>query len=222
MDFPANNPEKPGYRLEFSDEFENTELDQSKWFSYMLPHWSTLEDSAARYKLENGSLNLLIEHDQQVWLANSDRASNLQTAHYSGAKGSQDGQFRYNPDFEVTADLPIVNHYTPQFGYFETRIKAVPVVGYHVALWMIGFAAEDAGEIRIFEIHQGNICLEIIHSRIKMAHQNAPSSMQCSSFNLHPNTFYALHRSWQGHCQYLKAQSHRFARRNHDWQYQVP
>lgn len=160
MDFPANNPEKPRYRLEFLDEFENGNLDQSKWFPYMLPHWSTLEDSAARYKLEDGSLKLLIEHDQQVWLANSDRASNLQTAHYSGAKGSQDGQFRYNPDFVVTDNLPIVNHYTPQFGFFETRIKAVPVIGYHIALWMIGFDAEQAGEIRIFEIHGGNINLK--------------------------------------------------------------
>jgi Glycosyl hydrolases family 16 len=159
MDFPANNPEKPGYSLEFSDEFENAELDLSKWFPFMLPHWSTLEDSAARYKLENGSLKLLIEHNQTVWLKNSDRASNLQTAHYSGAKGSNVGQFAYYPNAVVMTDLPSVKNYTPQFGYFETRIKAVPVVGYHVALWMIGFDAEQAGEIRVFEIHGGNVSI---------------------------------------------------------------
>jgi Glycosyl hydrolases family 16 len=160
MDFPANNKEKPGYTLEFSDEFENTTLDPSKWFPFMLPHWSSLKDSAARYKLENGSLKLLIEHDQNVWLANSDRASNLQTAHYSGAKGSKIGQFGYYPNAVVTADLPMVKNYTPQFGYFETRIKAVPVVGYHIALWMIGFDAVQAGEIRGFEIHGANVAAE--------------------------------------------------------------
>ena len=57
----------------------------------------------------------------------------------------------------MNADLPTIKNYTPQFGYFETRIKAVPVVGYHIALWMIGFDAEQAGEIRIFEIHGGNV-----------------------------------------------------------------
>jgi hypothetical protein len=159
MDFPANNIEKPGYRLEFSDEFESDKLDQTKWFPHMLPHWSTLEDSAARYRLENGSLKLLIEQDQKVWMVNSDRASNLQTAHYSGTKGSKIGQFGYYPDAVVTANLPIVKNYTPQFGHFETRIKAVPVVGYHIALWMIGFDAPQAGEIRVFEIHGGNINL---------------------------------------------------------------
>ena len=54
MDFPANGKQKLGFTLEFSDEFEDTNLNLTKWFPYMLPHWSTLEDSAARYKLENG------------------------------------------------------------------------------------------------------------------------------------------------------------------------
>jgi Glycosyl hydrolases family 16 len=158
MDFPANNKEKPRYRLEFSDDFENTTLDQSKWFAFLLPHWSTLKDAAARFEISDGSLKLLIEQDQKVWLANSDRASNLQTAHFSGAKGSKVGQFGYyNPNLVVTENLPLVKNYVPQYGYFETRIKAVPVVGYHVALWMIGFDAEHAGEIRVFEIHGGNV-----------------------------------------------------------------
>jgi hypothetical protein len=160
MDFPANKIEKPGYNLEFSDEFQSQSLDLSKWFPYMLPHWSNLEDAAARFKLENGTLKLLIEQDQKVWLANSDRASNLQTAHFSGVQGSTVGQFRYNPEFIVKQDLEVVKNYTPKFGYFETRIKAVPVVGYHIALWMIGFDTRQAGEIRVFEIHGGNITAE--------------------------------------------------------------
>ncbi|NJK46510.1 MAG: hypothetical protein HC933_21705 [Pleurocapsa sp. SU_196_0] len=87
MDFPGNNKDKPGYILELSDEFEGYALDHSKWFPYMLPHWSSLEAAAARYEVGGGSLKLRIERDQNVWLENSDRASNLQTGHFSGLKG---------------------------------------------------------------------------------------------------------------------------------------
>jgi Glycosyl hydrolases family 16 len=157
MDFPANAAAKSGYRLEFSDEFLEPQLDRTKWFPHMLPHWSTLEQSAARYELRNGALRLLITRDQEPWRANADRASNLQTAHFSGPNGGTLGQFRYDPSFRVTGDLPTLQHHAPQFGFFETRIKAVPVIGYHVALWMIGVDAPQAGEIRVFEIHGGNI-----------------------------------------------------------------
>jgi hypothetical protein len=158
MDFPANPVNKPGYVLEFSDEFESTALDSKKWFPYLLPHWSSLERSKARYSVSDGSLKLFVEEKQKPWIDGGDRASNIQTAHFSGAKGSQVGQFRhYNPAFVVTEDLPTVQHYTPRFGYFETRLKAVPIVGYHVALWMIGFNEGQAGEIRAFEIHGANV-----------------------------------------------------------------
>jgi hypothetical protein len=161
MDFPANPKDKPGYVLEFSDEFEGVELDTSKWFPYLLPHWSSLERSKAHFKVGDGSLKLLVEKNHESWGDGSDKASNLQTAHFSGEKGSHVGQFRhYNPAFKVTENLPVVQNYTPQFGYFETRIKAVPVVGYHIALWMIGFDEPQAGEIRCFEIHGGNVSTE--------------------------------------------------------------
>lgn len=158
MDFPANPKDKPGYILEFSDDFEGNDLDTSKWFPYLLPHWSSLERSEAHFNISDGSLKLLVEENQEPWIDGGDRASNLQTAHFSGEKGSQVGQFRhYNPAFVVTENLSVVNNYAPKFGYFETRIKAVPVVGYHVALWMIGFDEMNAGEIRCFEIHGGNV-----------------------------------------------------------------
>jgi Glycosyl hydrolases family 16 len=161
MDFSANPKEKPGYHLEFSDEFAGTDLDRAKWFPYMLPHWSSMAAAAARYEINNGSLKLLITEDQEPWFSGSDRASNLQTGHFSGPKGSDVGQFNVDPKFTlVTEDILNVQTYTPQFGYFETRIKAVPIVGYHVALWMIGFDAEEAGEIRVFEIHGGQITSE--------------------------------------------------------------
>jgi hypothetical protein len=44
-DFPANPLEKPGYTLEFHDEFDGTELDPEKWLPYYLPHWSSWAQS---------------------------------------------------------------------------------------------------------------------------------------------------------------------------------
>ena len=162
MDFPANPIDKPGYTLEFHDDFAGSALDTSKWFPHLLPHWSSLERTAARYAVSDGKLKLRIDRDQNTWIEASDRASNLQTAHYSGPKGSRVGQFPwYDPErLVVTNDIPVVRHYTPRFGYFETRIRAVPVVGYHMALWMIGFDTPHAGEIRVFEVHGINVATQ--------------------------------------------------------------
>jgi hypothetical protein len=63
MDFPANNKEKPDYKLEFSDEFENPILDRSKWFPFMLPHWSTLE--CAKWIIF-GAISLLADIQQKL------------------------------------------------------------------------------------------------------------------------------------------------------------
>jgi Glycosyl hydrolases family 16 len=126
----------------------------------MLPHWSELETSAARYTIGDGSLKLLIERDQGPWLPGRDannRASNLQTGHFSGPRGSRVGQFRFDPEFVVSEDLPPFRSYVPQYGFFEIRLRAVPVVGYHVALWMIGFDEPHAAEIRVFEIHGAHV-----------------------------------------------------------------
>ena len=160
MDFPANSKERGGYALDFSEEFDGAELDRSRWYPYMLPHWSSASASVAHYGLADGRIKLLIEEDQEVWRPDGDRVSNLQTGHFSGPKGSDVGQFRVDPAFVVTTDLPVFEGYVPRFGYFETRVKATPVGGCHTALWMIGFDTMEAGEIQVFEIHGRNIGTE--------------------------------------------------------------
>jgi Glycosyl hydrolases family 16 len=157
LDFPANKPDKVGYRLEFQDEFTSADLDLSKWFPYLLPHWNGLERSKARWLNSDGTLKLFIDEDQAAATDWNDRASNLQTGHYSGPVGSKTGQFRFKADLMVREALPRVSSYVPKFGYFETRLKAVSVPGYHVALWTVGYDEPNDGEIRIFEIHGANI-----------------------------------------------------------------
>lgn len=155
--FPANPAAKAGYRLEFNDAFESTTLDTRKWLPYYLPQWSTRDLAAARYSLTGTSLQLLIEEGQQPWCPDHDgavRVSSLQTGCFSGSIGTPVGQHRFAPNLTVTEQQPKVKLYTPQYGYFEVRLRAVPIAGYMVALWMIGFEEqpEQSGEICICEI----------------------------------------------------------------------
>ena len=168
-DFPANPVEKPGYRLEFHDSFETSDLDRGKWLPFYLPQWSSRTLSAARYSLPGKSLHLHIQADQPEWCPAYDGAvcvSSLQTGCFSGPVGSQIGQHKFNDELVVSEAQETVRLYTPQHGFFETRLKAVPIPGYMVALWMIGFEeqAEESGEICICEIFGNEVAAQ--HSQI--------------------------------------------------------
>ncbi|MEV4331840.1 hypothetical protein AB0K02_15095 [Streptomyces sp. NPDC049597] len=58
---------KQGYILEFDESFDDANLNDSRWLPYYLPHWSSREAARARYHIEQGALNLLIEEDQKPW-----------------------------------------------------------------------------------------------------------------------------------------------------------
>jgi hypothetical protein len=156
-DVPPNPLGRPGARLEFHDEFDGDALDSNKWIPYYLPQWSSRERSAPRYALGDDTLSLRIEADQQPWCPEFDgevKASSLQTGLYSGPVGSSIGQHRFNKNLVVQEAQPNQRTYTPLYGYFEARVKAVAVPGYLCALWMIGFeeVPEESGEIAIFEL----------------------------------------------------------------------
>jgi len=156
-DFLPNPIEKPGYRLEFSDEFDQGSLDRTKWLPYYLPQWSNRALAAARYTLTDSTIRLLIEDDQLPWCPEHDgaiRVSSLQSGCFAGPPGSPIGQHRFKPDLMVTETQPALKLYTPKYGYFETRLKAIPIPGYMVALWMIGFEEHpgQSAEICICEI----------------------------------------------------------------------
>ena len=139
-----------GYELDFEDRFDGDGLDRSRWFPHHLPHWSSREQSAARYELGGGCLHLLIEPDQEPWCPEFDgatRVSSLQTAVFTG-------QHRFNPDAVVREPQEDVRLYTPQFGVFALRARAVADADAMVALWMIGYEdrPERSAEICICEI----------------------------------------------------------------------
>jgi hypothetical protein len=150
-------PPREGYRLELADEFHGAELDLGKWLPSYLPQWSTRERAAARYRLDGGHLYLQITGDQEPWCPAHDggtRVSSLQTGVHAGPVGSRVGQHRFHPDLTVVEAQASTRLYTPQYGYFELRARAVADRDCMVALWMIGFedAPERSGEILVFEI----------------------------------------------------------------------
>jgi hypothetical protein len=156
-DVPANPLEKPGYTLEFHDEFAAGGLDQGKWLPFHLPQWSSRARSAPIYELRDNTLVLQITAGQEPWCPEFDgpnRCSSLQTGVFSGPAGSTVGQHRFSAACVVREAQEPRRTYTPQYGYFEIRARAVANPLNHVALWMIGYedAPERSGEIAIMEI----------------------------------------------------------------------
>ncbi len=156
-DFPVNPLEKAGYRLEFHDEFDELQLDTKKWLPFYLSHWSSRVNSTTRYSFDNSNLILEIGKDQQPWCLEFDgdiKCSVLQTGAFSGPVGSKIGQHRFSEACVVREDQPNVKLYTPQYGYFEMRAKAVNTDADHVALGLIGYedTPEKSGGIDICEI----------------------------------------------------------------------
>lgn len=156
-DMPPNPREKPGYRLEFDESFASPTLDTSKWLPYYLPQWSSRQQAAANYRIENHMLHLEITEDQAPWCPEFDgevRGSVLQTGVYAGPLDSPIGQSRFNEALVVREAQDNQRLYTPQFGYIETRVKASPAGGVHVSLWTIGYEEVPAhsAEICLFEL----------------------------------------------------------------------
>jgi hypothetical protein len=153
---------KDGYELEFEDAFDGDALDEARWLPYYLPQWSSREASAARYQLDDGVLRLVIEADQPPWCPEFDgqtRVSSLQTGVFAGPVGSAVGQSRFAPGLVVREAQRDARLYTPQYGLFELRAKAVDDPRCMVALWMIGYEdqPERSAEICICEIFGRNV-----------------------------------------------------------------
>ena len=118
-DMPANPVDKPGYTLDYADEFNGDSLDKSKWTDYYLPHWSkNPENAKANYRFENGCLVEYITKDQQAWSPEHDGTVK------SSAIMSFDKSWIHN--FSGTMDNQDRNTwygYKTKYGYFEIRAK---------------------------------------------------------------------------------------------------
>ena len=149
--------QRTGYELAVEDLFAGDELDRGLWLPFYLPHWSSRAAAAARYRLGDGVLRLVVEEDQPPWCPEFDggvRVSSLQTGEFCGSLGSPVGQLRFNPAAVVREEQDAVGLYTPRYGFFEVRARMDLDPSSMAALWMIGIedAPERSGEICVFEI----------------------------------------------------------------------
>ncbi len=154
---PSAILDRSGYELEVEDRFDAPVLDGRMWIPYYLPHWSSRAASRARFLVGDGGLRLLIESDQAAWSAEYDggvRVSSLQTGLFAGPTGSPIGQHHFRDGLLVREAQPRVALYTPQYGLFELRARALDDPLNMVALWMIGFEDQPtrSAEICICEI----------------------------------------------------------------------
>lgn len=154
---PAPVLDRSWYELEVADEFTGRSLNDRLWIPSYLPHWSSSAASAARYALRDGFLHLRIEADQPPWYPELDgwtRVSSLQTGVFAGPLGSRIGQHRFREGLVVREAVENRALYTPTYGLFEVRARALQDPNNMVALWMIGYEdqPERSAEICIVEI----------------------------------------------------------------------
>jgi hypothetical protein len=145
------------YELAVEDTFNGDALNESLWFPYHLPQWSSRTEAAARYDVAEGLLKLRIDADQPPWCPEYDgntRVSSLQTGVFTGSVDSTIGQHRFRSDVVVREAQRNVRLYTPPYGLFELRAKATADPSCMVALWMIGYEDQPnrSAEICICEI----------------------------------------------------------------------
>ena len=155
-------PEKEGYVLDFSTEFNDGKLDEEYWLAQYLPHCTTnTAGSSARYKVEDGCLNLYItkdspdyfggqpgsvDPDNLLWIANGIQTWEKNNLHPGGAQ---------------QMDVEPFEGYATKYGYFEIRMKMPDTKGGgYVAWWLIGTEDDNTpdgtktkqnGEIDILE-----------------------------------------------------------------------
>ena len=150
-----------GHRLLWADDFRGDRLDPDRWIPHYLPHWTTPDRSAARYRCGAGGLELLIAADQPAWREEDGpmRVSNLQTGSFSGPVGSPVGQHRHRPDLTVRTAQPERRLGTPSAGLVEVELAADADPTTMLAAWLVGFEAEpeQSGEICLAELYGADI-----------------------------------------------------------------
>jgi Glycosyl hydrolases family 16 len=136
---------------ELDERFAGDVLDQSIWFPYYLPHWSSRAASAATYAVGNGELRLLIPPEQGLWCAGTHptplRVSCIQSGNIAGAQPFLDGQ-------RVTEDQEEFRGYTPRYGRIAIRARGVVTPRSMVAFWLSGIedTPSHSGEICVMEV----------------------------------------------------------------------
>lgn len=145
---------RPRFELEFTDCFSGPSLDENRWVSHYLPHWTTPRRSAARFDLGADGLRLRIDADQPPWRPDDGpmRVSNVQTGTWSGPPGSFEGQHRQQAGPQVRTAQPSRHLWTPTYGRVEVAARASADPDCMLGIWLVGFEEDSP-------THSGEICI---------------------------------------------------------------
>lgn len=144
----------------FAEEFDGPALDESVWFPYYLPAWSSRAASAPTLRLNNSCLTLSIPPTQGLWCAGDHtpplRVSGIQSGSFSGPVGSTRGQQRFREGQTVREEQPRFAGWLPSSGHLEVRCRMEISPRSMAALWLSGFeddpAQEQCGELCVVEV----------------------------------------------------------------------
>ncbi|MFK4954192.1 glycoside hydrolase family 16 protein [Lactococcus garvieae] len=167
-------PEKPGYHIDFQDDFDGPTLDKTKWTDSYLSHWAdNKEDAKANYRIEDGVLKEYIDINQKPWAPTLDKdnygygtngvkSSAIQSFNKNWIHNFSGSQKLMSPipaSEEMLGDAQ-TGGYATTYGYFEIRAKLSNAGGGgHQAWWLVGmqndtndwFNSKQTGEIDIIE-----------------------------------------------------------------------
>lgn len=145
-----------GRTPDVDERFSGDTLDAGRWWPHYLPHWSSRDRTAARYRVGRG-LELYIDAETRPWAPEWDgdvRVSHLQSGQGAAEVGSDAGQHRFRAGLVVREAQDERRLWLPRFGVIAARMSAVRHPDAMVAFWPIGFEdePEESGEICIAEI----------------------------------------------------------------------
>lgn len=143
---------------QLDERFDQSSLDPDVWFPYYLPHWSSREEAAATYHIEDGELCLSIPQDHPTWCPDLHpeplRVSCIQSGSHSGPVGSTIGQQPFRDGLLVREEQPTIWGYTPLYGHVAVTMRGSVSPRSMFAFWMSGIEdrPERSGEICVAEI----------------------------------------------------------------------
>ena len=142
--------------MTLDERFQGDTLDEDVWFPYYLPHWSSRADSAADYRVVDGTLRLRIARDHPLWCpdlhAEPLRVSCVQSGNVPGSQPFRDDLQIQDPGTEFRG-------YLPTHGEIGVRMRGEVTSRSMFAFWLSGIEddPEQSGEICVAEIFGSGI-----------------------------------------------------------------
>jgi hypothetical protein len=142
------------------DRFDDSTLDESKWFPHYLPAWSSRAETRASLRTGPEGLVMDVPVDHPVWCPDDHtpplRVSGIQSGTWSGPVGSTRGQQRFREGLLVREEQPRFEGCLVSSGSvaIEASMRLSPRS--MAALWLSGFEDDpgqlQCGELCVFEV----------------------------------------------------------------------